>query len=114
MFFWQSRIDRMKTYFVYMMSNESKMIYVGVTNNLKYRVAQHKKKLVAGFTQRYNLYKLVYCETFSDIRKAIAREKQLKGWLRTKKVALIVSQNPKWNDLAADWFVASPTPTRDK
>jgi len=104
----------MKTYFVYVMSNESKMIYVGVTNSMRHRVALHKKKLVAGFTQRYNLYKLVHYETFPDIRRAIAREKQLKGWLRTKKVALIVSHNPNWNDLAADWFVKSPEPARDK
>ena len=94
----------MKTYFVYIMSNESKMIYVGVTSTLKHRVAQHKKKLVVGFTQRYNLYKLVYYEMSSDVHKAIAREKQLKGWLRPKKVALIVFENPQWNDLAADWF----------
>ena len=102
----------MKTYFVYVMSNESKMIYVGLTNSLRHRVAQHKKKLVAGFYTALQLYKLVFSEAFPDIRKAIAREKQLKGWLRTKKIALIVSQNPKWNDLAA--FVASPTPTQDK
>lgn len=104
----------MKAYFVYVMSNESRMIYVGVTNSLKHRVAQHKKKLIAGFTRRYNLYKLVFYEMFPDIRKAIAREKQLKGWLRAKEVVLIVSQNPQLKDLAADWFVENPTPTRDK
>jgi len=96
------------TYFVYMMSNQSKMIYVGVTNSLKNRVAQHKKKLVPGFTQRYNLFKLVHYEMFLDIRLAITREKQLKGWLRSKKVALIVEKNPEWNDLAADWYKIEP------
>ena len=91
----------MKTYFVYIMSNESKMIYVGVTNNLTQRVAQHKKKLVQGFTLRYNLHKLVHYEIFSDVRVAIAREKQIKGWLRGRKVALIIAKNPNWHDLAA-------------
>ena len=98
----------MKTYFVYIMSNESRMIYVGVTNNLKHRVAQHKKKLVAGFTHRYNLHKLVYYECFPDIRVAIRREKQIKGWLRAKKVGLIVAKNPAWNDLSAAWFTTEP------
>ena len=85
-----------KTYFVYMMSS------------LKHRVAQHKKKLVPGFTQRYNLFKLVHYEMFSDIRLAITREKQIKGWLRSKKVALIVEKNPEWKDLAADWYKTEP------
>jgi putative endonuclease len=107
-----------KTYYVYIMSNQSKMLYVGVTHNLQYRVAQHKKKLVAGYTKRYNLFKLVYYETFSDVRKAIAREKELKGWLRAKKVALITRRNPAWNDLAAAWFTKPrqsirPTKTTD-
>ena len=94
----------MKTYFLYIMSNETTMIYVGVTNSLKHRVAQHKKKLVAGFTHRSNVHKPVHYECFSDIRVAIGREKQIKGWLRTKKVGLIVSKNPAWNDLSAAWF----------
>ena len=99
-----------KTYYVYLMSNDSKMLYVGVTHNLQYRVAQHKKKLVEGYTKRYNLFKLVYYETFSDVRKAIAREKELKGWLRAKKVALITNLNPAWNDLAATWFSKARPP----
>ena len=93
-----------------MMSNESKMLYTGVTNNLTARVAQHKQKLVSGFTQRYNVCKLIYFETFSEIRLAIAREKQIKGWLRGKKVALIVCKNPEWNDLAAEWFTTKSNP----
>jgi len=80
---------------VYIMSNSAKMIYVGVTSNLKHRVAQHKKKLIEGYTAQYNLFKLVYFEEFSDMREAIAREKQIKGWLRTKKVALIAKGNPR-------------------
>jgi len=80
---------------VYIMSNSAKMIYVGVTSNLKHRVAQHKKKLIQGYTAQYNLFKLVYFEEFSDMREAIAREKQIKGWLRTKKVALIAKGNPR-------------------
>jgi len=86
------------------MSNESRMLYVGVTNGLHKRVFQHKSKLMPGFTQKYNLYKLVYFEEFGDIRAAIAREKQMKGWLRSKKVALIVAMNPQWKDLAEGRF----------
>jgi len=80
------------------------MLYVGVTNDLHKRVFQHKLKLIPGFTQKYNLYKLVYFEMFGDIRAAIAREKQIKGWLRSKKVALIIAKNPQWKDLAEIWF----------
>jgi putative endonuclease len=93
-----------RSYFVYIMSNVSKMLYVGVTNGLQKRVFQHKTKLVPGFTEKYNLYKLVYFEIFADIRAAIAREKEIKGWLRSKKVALIIAKNPQWNDLAENWF----------
>ena len=93
-----------RCYFVYFMSNESKMLYVGVSNDLMKRVSQHKSKHIPGFTQKYNLYKLVYFEQFGDIRAAIAREKEIKGWLRSKKVALIVTENPHWKDLAESWF----------
>ena len=80
------------------------MLYIGVTSTLHRRVYEHKHKLIAGFSQLYNLHRLVYFEVFGDIRDAIAREKQLKGWLRSKKVALINSKNPRWQDLAADWY----------
>jgi putative endonuclease len=86
------------------MSNESKMLYVGVTNGLQKRAFQHKSKLIPGFTQKYNLFKLVYFEVFADIRVAIAREKEIKGWLRSKKLALITAKNPQWKDLAESWF----------
>ncbi len=89
-----------KSYFVYMMSNESRMLNIGVTNDVTKRALEHKSKSIPGFTQQYNLYKLVYFETFSNINAAIAREKQLKGWLRSKKVALVNSKNLLWKDLA--------------
>jgi putative endonuclease len=80
------------------------MLYVGVTGNLQRRISQHKQKRIRGFTERYNLTQLVYCESFGEVRMAIAREKQIKGWLRAKKIALIESQKSHWRDLAADWF----------
>ena len=92
------------TYYTYIMSNlNNTTIYVGVTNDLERRVSEHKSGLIPGFTQKYNCKKLVYFESFSDIEQAIAREKQLKGWVRKKKDALIDSMNPNRNDLAADW-----------
>jgi putative endonuclease len=99
-----------RRYFVYIMSNESRMLYVGVTNGLHKRVFQHKSTLIPGFTQKYNLHKLVYFEEFGDIRAAIAREKQIKGWLRSKKVTLIVAMNPQWKDLAEGRFKSLPKP----
>ncbi|MDZ7716870.1 MAG: GIY-YIG nuclease family protein [Balneolaceae bacterium] len=90
----------MKRYYVYMMSNTSKMIYTGMTNNLARRVKEHKQKINYGFTSKYNIHQLIYYEEFQDVRKAIAREKEIKGWGRAKKVALIESINPKWKDLS--------------
>ena len=94
----------MKTYYVYIMTNDSGTLYIGVTNDLQRRVYEHKKKLVEGFTKKYNITKLVYYEETHDVTTAIEREKQLKGWLRKKKVVLIESMNPYWEDLAKDWF----------
>ncbi len=93
----------MKHYFVYIMSSLSRRIYIGVTNNLERRVSEHKQKLVPGFTAKYNMTRLVYSETYTDINAAIAREKQIKGWLREKKIALIQSVNPMWKDLSEEW-----------
>jgi len=91
----------MKTYYVYIMTNKRNgTLYVGVTNNLTRRVYEHKQKLVPGFTSKYNLTLLVYYELFNDVRNAIAREKQIKGWLRIRKKALIDSLNGEWKDLA--------------
>ncbi len=75
-----------------------------MTNNLERRVYQHKHKLVPGFTSRYGLTRLVYYEETSDVRTAIAREKQIKGWLRRKKIALIESVNSEWRDLSEGWY----------
>lgn len=89
-----------KSYFVYMMTNRSRTLYTGVTNNLERRVYQHKLKQIPGFTAKYNITRLVYYEESSDILAAIAREKAIKGWLRSKKIALIESVNPDWQDLS--------------
>ncbi len=93
-----------KQYYVYILSNATGTLYVGVTNDLERRVYEHKHKLVSGFTERYNVDRLVYFETTSDIRAAIEREKQIKGWVRAKKVELIRSDNPAWRDLSAEWY----------
>ena len=92
-----------RLYHVYILANVQRTLYTGVTGNLLQRVIQHKRKETAGFTKRYSLNKLVYVESFHDVRAAIAREKQIKGWLRVKKLDLIESQNPGWDDLAAKW-----------
>ena len=95
-----------RQYYVYIMTNRSRTLYSGVTNNLQRRVYEHKHKLVPGFTGKYNISQLVYFEVTSDVHSAIAREKQIKGWLRAKKIALIESVNPGWVDLSADWYEA--------
>jgi len=89
----------MRFYFTYMMSSRSGVLYIGVTNDLARRVAEHKEGLVEGFTKKYRVKNLVYFETHRDVREAIAREKQLKSWRREKKVKLIESMNPEWKDL---------------
>ena len=92
-----------KQYFVYIMANTGGVLYVGVTSNLEARVDQHKHKRLDGFTKRYNITRLVYFEATNDVRAAIAREKQTKGWRRSKKIALIESINAQWKDLSEDW-----------
>jgi len=96
----------MAEYYVYIMTNRARTLYTGVTNDLERRVFEHRKKLVEGFTKRYGLATLVYYEASNDVRSAIEREKQIKGWLRRKKVALIESVNPEWRDLADGWYSA--------
>ena len=92
-------------YYVYILTNTyNTVLYIGVTNNLERRLYEHKNKLVEGFTKKYNLHKLVYFDTTTDVRSAIEREKQLKGWTRAKKNALIEEANPDWLDLSADWY----------
>lgn len=93
----------MKQYYVYIMTNKSHTLYTGVTNNLERRVEEHKSKSISGFTSKYNVTQLVYYEEGNDVNVAIAREKQIKGWLRVKKIALIESINPEWRDLSEDW-----------
>jgi len=90
----------MKKYCVYIMNNKSKILYIGITNNLIRRIGEHKSGLIKGFTKKYNIKSLAYYEEFNNPRDAIIREKQLKGWLRKKKIALIEYLNPKWNDLS--------------
>lgn len=94
----------MGLYYVYILTNPSRTLYVGVTNDLERRVYQHRHKLVEGFTRRYNITRLVYFEDTTDILAAIAREKQLKGWTRAKKLSLIKGVNPQWRDLSEEWF----------
>lgn len=94
----------MKQYYVYIMTNKSKTLYTGVTDNLERRVYERKNKLIPGFTRRYNIAKLVYYEVTNDVRAAIEREKQIKGWLRRKKVGLIETMNPQWLDLSKEWL----------
>ena len=86
------------------MTNGKRTLYVGVTNDLMRRVHEHKHKLVEGFTEKYNLTYLAYYDEATDIMSAIEREKQIKGWRRSKKVELIESVNPKWRDLALGWY----------
>jgi putative endonuclease len=91
----------MRTYYVYIMASRSRVLYTGVTNNLARRVSEHKAGSIGSFTSRYGVNRLVYFEEFRYILDAIAREKQIKGWRRSRKVALIVRRNPSWQDLAA-------------
>ena len=92
-------------YYVYIMTNKKGgVLYTGVTNNLIRRIYEHKRKLVPGFTSKYNLTKLLLYEETPDVHVAITREKQIKGWLRKKKVDLIESQNPDWKDLSEEWY----------
>jgi len=93
-----------KIYFVYIMTNRSKTLYTGVSNSLIRRVREHKEGIGSGFTSRYRLDRLVYYERFEDVHRAIGREKEIKGWSRTKKIALVVSVNPAWRDLSLEWY----------
>ena len=97
------------TYHVYIVTglSLSRVLYVGVTSDLRARIDAHRREKADGFTARYHLWRLVYAEAFTYVRDAIAREKQLKGWRRSKKIALIEAQNPTWADLAAEWYPAA-------
>ena len=94
-----------KTFYVYLLTNwNNKVMYVGVTNNLQRRVFEHKEKMVKGFTQKYNVTKLVYFEQTSDIATALNREKEIKKWRRAKKNTLVENNNPLWCDLSKNFL----------
>ncbi len=90
------------SYWVHMMTNRTRTLYVGMTNDLERRVHEHRNRLLPGFTSRYAIDRLVYAEEIHDVTAAIKREKQIKKWGRRKKVTLIESVNPSWRDLALD------------
>jgi putative endonuclease len=90
-------------YFVYIVSSRSGTLYIGMTNSIYRRALQHKQREIEGFASKYGCDRLVYYESFDDVHKAIGREKQLKGWTRAKKIALIESKNPRWEDFAEKW-----------
>jgi putative endonuclease len=94
-------------YFVYILASKSRKLYVGVTNDLERRLFEHKQGLADGFTKQYRIDRLVHFEETPDVMPAIEREKQIKGWLREKKIALIESENPTWEDLSEAWYKAN-------
>jgi len=103
----------MKSYYVYIMTNKGRtVLYVGMTNSLTRRVSQHRRGEVEGFTERYNVNRLVFYEQYNDVRDAIAREKQLKGWTRKKRERLISKMNPEWTDLAVTVLEMEDAPSR--
>jgi putative endonuclease len=93
-----------RQYSVYMLASQTRRLYVGMTNDLERRVWQHRTKAIEGFTSTYNIDRLVWYESSSQVLDAIAREKQVKGWRREKKIELIEEYNPNWADLAHDWY----------
>jgi len=95
---------QMKEYYVYIMANKSRTLYTGVTNDLLRRVYEHKHKLIGGFTKKYNITRLVYFDSTDDVTAAIAKEKQIKGMLRIKKIELIKTINPLMEDLSEGWY----------
>jgi putative endonuclease len=99
---WKS-YGELRLYSTYILSNNSMTLYIGMTNNLGRRVLEHKRGDGSGFTSRYHFDRLVYFEQTTDVRDAIAREKQLKGWTRKRKIELVKTMNPKWVDLSAQW-----------
>lgn len=92
-----------KKYWVYIVGSPAGTLYIGMTNNIERRMIEHKSGEFEGFASKYGCNRLVYYESFDDVNKAIAREKQLKGWVRRKKIVLIESLNPRWQDLAEKW-----------
>ncbi len=103
-------------YYVYIViSSSRRAMYIGITNNLERRMFEHKNSIFEGFTKDYNVHRLVYFERFSNVNTAIAREKQLKGWRRAKKNALVETTNPSWKDMSDGWYEQPQGPsTRDR
>ena len=97
-----------RLYYVYILASRSRALYTGVTNHLVRRVQEHREGAVPAFTHEYRIHRLVYFEIFRDVRLAIAREKEIKGWSRWKKVKLIEVRNPTWEDLAERYFAKFP------
>ena len=93
----------MKTYYVYIMSNQTGTLYTGMTNNLERRIYEHKNGLGDGFTKKYNITRLIYFEETGDVQTALAREKEIKKWRRAKKLDLVRTVNPKFEDLSENW-----------
>jgi putative endonuclease len=95
---------RFHNYYVYLLTNKhNTVLYTGVTNDLERRIYEHKHRIFEGFTKQYNLTKVVYYEYFEHIEQAIARDKEIKGWKRSRKNTLVESMNPDWNDLSEEW-----------
>jgi putative endonuclease len=93
-----------RIYYTYILASKSGVLYIGVTGKLEARTLQHKEHVLPGFTERYRITRLLYFEEFGSPLEAIAREKELKGWCRRKKLDLIRSKNPKWQDLGTEWL----------
>ena len=104
--FWGVAVDR--RYFVYILASRSRNLYTGITSSLMQRIREHREGRVPGFTARYRIHRLVYVESFRDVRDAICREKEIKSWRRELRVKLIEAQNPAWSDLAEEWLPAYP------
>ena len=102
---------KQRFYYVYILSSLTGTLYTGITNSIYNRTLQHKGKETPGFTSKYDVDRLVYYEVFTNVRAAIRREKEIKGWTRKKKIALIESVNPKWQDLAEGWGKELPPPS---
>jgi putative endonuclease len=97
-----------RDFYVYLLTNRTGTLYTGMTNDIQRRMYEHKNKLVEGFTKKYNIDMLVYYEVTSDVGEALTREKQVKAWRRSKRIALIESVNPQWQDLSEGWFASPP------
>jgi putative endonuclease len=97
-----------KTYWVYILSSRSRVLYVGVTSRLLERIKEHRESENSSFTKKYRIHRLVYFETYRNVKAAIATEKQIKSFTRAKKIALIESRNPNWTDLATEYFPQYP------